>query len=484
MALDWEKSGKKVILLEGGGFGVEAQSQDLNAGENVGHKYYPLRSVRLRFFGGTMGHWGGWSSPFDPIDFVERNWIPDSGWPITKEELDPFYDRACKLVELPETSFDLQDYVDEKAGLMPLPLDETAVQMKMWQLSPPTRFGSHYREAIVNSGNIHLYTYAFVCDIKANESLKEITELEIRNHDGKKHRVRAKQFVLACGAMQNARLLLASNTQMRAGLGNQNDLVGRYFMEHIEVPAAKFRMPATRPMNLYRALPMVSKFFGEIQLTDEKQEELGILNGTCSLRSSDFTESPLGINNFPEDAAETIAIFDRWKKNAEEGEGNPELFGDDFGDIQEFFCSTRMEQSPNRNSRVMLSDQKDALGVPRTKFHWDLTELDRRSIRLFFETLGQEVGKANVARLWMRDWLRSDETAWPDYQGGGWHHMGTTRMHDDPKRGVTDKHCKVHGLANLHVAGSGNFTTGGAANPTLTIIALSLRLSDRLKELS
>ena len=143
---------------------------------------------------------------------------------------------------------------------------------------------------------------------------------------------------------------------------------------------------------------------------------------------------------------------------------------------------TRIEQAPNPDCRVTLDAERDGLGVPRADLHWELSSLEKRSIRKIYELLGQEVGRAGVGRIKLMDYLTDQkDQSWPSFTGGGWHHMGTTRMSDDPKQGVVDADCKVHGISNLFIAGSSCFTTAGAANPTLTLVALTLRLSDHIK---
>jgi len=226
IALDWIGTSHKVILLEGGGFEYDDQVQDLYDGETTGQRYYPLKSTRLHYFGGTTGHWAGMCSPFDSIDFIKRDWVPDSGWPISREELDPFYARAHETLELGPYNYDFDFWKAEVPNLTPFPLNEKVIWNKMWQYSI-ARFGELYRDSISKAKNIQLYTYANVVDIIANESIKEVKEVVVKNHAGKTHRVKAKQVILACGAIQNARLLLAANSQASQGLGNDNDLVGR-----------------------------------------------------------------------------------------------------------------------------------------------------------------------------------------------------------------------------------------------------------------
>jgi choline dehydrogenase-like flavoprotein len=142
-----------------------------------------------------------------------------------------------------------------------------------------------------------------------------------------------------------------------------------------------------------------------------------------------------------------------------------------------------MEQAPNPLSRVFLATERDELGVPRAGLHWALTPLERKSIRVLHQLVGKELGMVGVGRVQLMPWLREgDDAPWPSFTSGGWHHMGTTRMSHNPAEGVVDPNCRVHGLANLYVAGASCFPTGGAVNPTLTLVALTLRLADHLKQ--
>ena len=174
MALDWNKNGKNVILLEGGGFEYDNKIQDLYSGNSTGQRYYPLRSCRLHLFGGTTGHWGGMCAPFDPIDFKKRSWVSDSGWPITLQDLVPFYKKAQSLFELDTYNYNLHYRQKEYPAITPFPLDKDIIWSKMWQFSPPTRFGKTYKETIVKSPNIHLYTDAYLTKIITNNTASSI----------------------------------------------------------------------------------------------------------------------------------------------------------------------------------------------------------------------------------------------------------------------------------------------------------------------
>lgn len=479
MALQFLGTPLKIILLEGGGFQYEDRMQELYAGQTTGQRYFPLKSIRLHYFGGTTGHWAGFCAPFDDIDFQQRDWVPYSGWPISRSDLDAYYLGAQELLELGPWNYDQAYWIKQDRSMVPLPFDPSRVWNKFWQFSPPTRFGKKYRDQVVQAPNIHLYTYANVTEISANESVKEVSHLTMRNWEGKLHTVRAKKFVLACSAIQNARLLLASKRQAPKGLGNDRDLVGRFFMEHIEVKSAELWLEKPDPLKMYMWYAEVTKARAELAVSAAQQRQYRILNGTASL-------SPL------EEARARKPFIDIWED--ERGEGMAKKMREngekaEAGQQQQqtkghraFQLFTRMEQAPNPDSRVTLDTAVDELGVPRAKLHWELTQMEKRSIRMLHMLIGKEAGRMGIGRVRLLEYLWNEQDdQWPAFTGGGWHHMGTTRMSDDPASGVVDPQCRVHGLANLYVAGSSCFATGGAANPTLTLVALSLRLAEHLK---
>jgi len=476
MAMEWVGKRQKVVLLEGGGFEYNDQIQDLYSGKSTGQRYYPLRSARLHYFGGTTGHWSGFCSVFDPIDFETRHWVPHSGWPIRKEDLDPFYARAHRYLQLGPYEYDLSYWQRQDQALIPV-IESDTVWNKIWQFSPPTRFGEVYRQPIVNAPNVHLYTYANVVDINTNEALSTVESVTIKNLEGKTHVVKAKSFVLACCSIQNARLLLASNKQNPKGLGNDNDQVGRYFMEHLEMKSAELWLTQPKAYKLYDFNFGVTKARAELAIHADTQKSNRMLNGTASLM-------PLDI------ARQIKPIIDLWTNEdprASQDSLSHAYNGDHSRDDQlkdrAYELFTRIEQSPNPDSRITIDSERDALGVPRSVLHWQLSALDRYSIRKIYEIIGQAVGAAGVGRIKMMEYLHdATDLNWPSLTGGGWHHMGTTRMTDDSKRGVVDRNCKIHSLTNLFIAGASCFATAGAVNPTLTLVALTLRLSDHLKQ--
>jgi len=482
MALEWMNTPYKIILLEGGGFEYDDRVQQLYAGKTTGQHYFPLVSCRLHYFGGTTGHWAGWCSTFDAIDFEKRDWIPHSGWPIKREDLDPFYARAQKNVDLGPYNYSVEYWQKQDPSMIAMPLDKNVVWNKMWQFSPPTRFGEKYKDTIVNAKNIHLYTYANVVDIKANENISSVEEVTVKNYAGKEHTVRAKYFVLACCSIQNARVLLASNQQAPKGLGNDNDLVGRFFMEHIEIKAAELWLAKPDPMQLYMWEWGKTKARAELAISAQKQQEYKILNGTAALNPLEIAKGePSMIEIWSEDAKKNMERLNSYGK--EEGDNGETKVSAEKKAYQSFQLFTRVEQAPNPNSRVTLDTEKDSLGMPRAMLHWELTPFEKRSIRQIYTLIGEEVGRTGIGRVRLMEYLRDEkDESWPEFTGGGWHHMGTTRMSEDPKQGVVDANCKVHGISNLFVAGASCYVTAAAPNPTLTLIALTIRLADHLKD--
>jgi len=481
MALDWVNTPYKVILLEGGGFEYDDRVQELYNGKLTGHPYYPMKASRLHYFGGSTGHWGGMCSTFDDIDFEKREWVDNSGWPIKREDLAAFYPQAHNILDLGTYEWDAKYWLKQNPALTTLPLDENVIWNKMWHFSPPTRFGTKYKDAVVNAKNIHLYTYANVVDITAVENVSAIKEVTVKNYAGKQHTVKAKYFVLACCSIQNSRLLLSCNKQAPAGLGNDHDLVGRYFMEHPEIKSGELWLNHSDPLIFYK-MQTGTKVRAELAISAQKQRELKVLNGSISLMPLEMSNNTIPSVKLwsHDDPRKSLDSFDKYSKLDKRNFVQRIFSSKDI--FQSFGLYTRIEQLPNPDSRVVLSNEKDELGVPRANLNWALSPLDKKTVLTINTLLGQQVGAAGIGRVKLKDFLLDNDPQLPDYTSGGWHHIGTTRMSDNPKTGVVDANCKVHGINNFFMAGSSCFPTGGAINPTFTLVAISLRLSDHLKK--
>ncbi len=490
LALELAGSQRGVCLVESGGLEPDPDTLALNNGEIVGLPYPPLQVVRLRYFGGTTNHWGGHCRPLDPIDFTKRPWIPHSGWPIDREELEPFYRRAQLICELGPYEYHTDAW---RAGL-PGVFDfaPQRLQSRPWLVSTPTRFGERYRDDLGRASNVEVLLNANVTEIVASDDARRVVAVRLKTLGGKTGIVRAKVVVLAGGGIENPRLLLASNRVMTAGLGNGRDLVGRFFLEH---PSAMIGFAVAsediqRWIGYFRYVPVtIPAGKGGVRLSpmlsEALQHEKQLLNCAITLGSGyDRSAGYLALR----DAGKRLG---RGELSGELGDSVLAVLGDLDGAAEGvyrritgeqvlWFC-TNVEQAPNPDSRVTLSNERDALGSPQARLDWRLTSLEKRTTRFACRLLGEELARLGIARMRIDPWLLADDTSWPDIDIR-YHQMGTTRMSSDAAQGVVDANCRVHGIENLYVAGSSVFPTGGCANPTLTIVALAVRLADHLKQ--
>jgi choline dehydrogenase-like flavoprotein len=479
----------QVCVVESGGLEFDANTQSLYEGESIGMPYYGLAQARLRFFGGTTNHWNGQCAPLSEIDFQERPWVQYSGWPISKADLDSYYQRALSICEIGNYVFDERQW--KNLRIVPPPLNQAKVRSHFWQNSRgPTRFGTVYRDELKHSANIKVFLHANVTNINTNKTGVTVSDIEVAALNGKKARLKAKLFVLACGAMENARLLLVSNRVQTKGLGNRHDLVGRFFMDHPTAMCGTVEMAdVDHLLDTYANRVFEgTRYRPGLAIGEEVQRHEKVLNAAATFETEENAPSAITAGKelflalkqgrIPEDSGEKIRrvisdlddaasyLFCRVRAKAKCTTTVPHL-------------RTRVEQAPNPDSRLTLSQERDALGVPRLRLDWRLTELERRTVRSMAMTIGSEFGRLNIGRVKLPKWLVEDVS--PEWIGGSFHHMGTTRMAVSPKLGVVNRDCRVHGIDNLYVAGSSVFPTSGFVNPTLTIVALALRLADHLR---
>jgi choline dehydrogenase-like flavoprotein len=460
-----------VCLLESGDLEFDQETQSLYAGETIGTPITPLTASRLRYFGGTTNHWAGWCQPLDEIDFQVRDWIPHSGWPFEKSDLVPFYRRAQSVLQIGRFAYDAEDW--ETGSARELPFLGRRVVTQMVQFSPPTRFGQVYRNEIAQAQHITTYVNANVIEIETTKDGRSVIRLRVACLQGNKFWVSAKLFILAAGGIETPRLLLLSNKVHRRGLGNQNDLVGRFFMDHAGLTSGTILLsdpnisPALyihRVLGFHRNLdPRVEQsLMGELVLSPEVLREEKLANFSAVLHSTSRLEAAKG-DGFLSALYSVI-------KNLNRRVFKPLLH-----------LRNIIEPIPNPDSRVSLIPERDQLGQNRVRLDWRLNTGDKRTIRRSQEIIGMELGRAGLGRLMVMN--GSNDDGWPaSLEPGLAHHMGTTRMHVDPKKGVVDQNCQVHGISNLFISGSSVFPTYGYSPPTLTIVALALRLADHVKK--
>jgi len=492
-------SGLDVCILESGGADWEKPIQDLGIGKSIGFPYYPLDESRLRLFGGTTAVWGGRVVQMDPIDFERRAWIEHSGWPFGKSELAPYYTEALRSLDV-ETSL-ADETMWDRLGLRQPDFDTDLLRTNFFQFDEQfERFTLRRCGDLVESKKVKVLLHATVLDICANAEGTAIDSIQIGNLRGGRGVVRARVFVVAAGGLETPRLLLNSRGVQPQGLGNQEDLVGRFFMEHPHARAG--RVFPKKLWQLLHLLPRSHRHDGLRyaalgRISETLQEREGTLNSsfTLSVRRHQGTRMPPGKWLFnaikwkvPHDhRGRSLWWIHRRAKRA---------FGERFGLASRWLRATsgrqglyvvaRAEQAPNPASRVLLSDERDAFGLPQIALDWRFLDVDKRSLQIMMGALDRELQRLSLGRAEASPWLEEADKSWEvdplisSHPVGGYHHIGTTRMAVSPKNGVVDPDCRVHGLGNLYIAGSSVFPTSGWANPTLTILALTLRLGDHL----
>lgn len=464
-----------VLLLEAGGLEFSASSQQIYRGTITGRGYYDLDAARLRYFGGTSNHWGGRCQALDAYDFEARPYVAHSGWPIGRQDLDPYFNQAAEILDL-----DLAAH--KPLGFRPR-LDQALsagdfVHPFTFYWSPPTRFGEKFRAELERSQNILCLLHANLTDIVLNEAGTTVTEVEITGYQRERATASARRVVIAAGGIENPRILLNCNRQMKAGLGNQHDLVGRFFAEHFDhlcgwmvleddfadavlVDFPPGTMP--RPRKLY---------YSATREFARKHEILDF--AITAIPRSKFRDQD---DTFSQRLRHAVCAPD-WLS-----ESIDFVFEDGAPTCYDGFFEMSLEQAPNPDSRVTLNDERDQFGWHRINFDWRTLPIDKRTFTVAATEFATRFAECGLGRARVRDWIL-DEAApiapLGEYDAASYHHMGTTRMADDPKHGVVDRNCRVHGISNLYVAGSSVFPTGGFVNPTFSIVQMALRLADHL----
>jgi choline dehydrogenase-like flavoprotein len=463
-----------IALLESGGMKAESPTQALYEGTYTGNvpsiDATYLSGSRIRMYGGSTNLWGGYCRPLDALDFEVRDWVPDSGWPIGRSDLDPFY--AAASAELGIRTFDgAPSYFDDPK--YPPLFSGGALSERLYQFQY-VNIGANHLEEFKASTKTTLYLHANAVELRATAAGSSLDSVAVVSLPGKRATVRAKAYVLSSGGIENPRLLLASRGVHPNGIGNANDLVGRYFMEHL-------RMSILGPMFVWKHVGL-GRYEVRTPASDGAAPSAVPVNSTAMLLApSDSVLRARKLLNVTvqfgaQTGASTLRAFDRAVMRAS-ADMDGETASGGFVAPQEVLLALLAEHAPNRDSRVTLGQSRDALGVPRAELDWRIGNLELDSMQALVELLGDTAGGRKLGRTRVsatRDELLKNV-------GVGYHHMGTTRMSADPKRGVVDANCQVHGVDNLFVAGSSVFPTSGAANPTYTILALALRLSEHLK---
>lgn len=502
----------KVILLESGGLTPDSETQKLNEGfqrlngQQPKTEFTDLVWYRLRGLGGTTSIWGGGCKPFQKVDFSTRSWVKDSGWPIDLAELQPFYSEAKRYVEITSDVFDERLWsVLEMQPPYNINFDEisTIFSIKSGFLaddgylkwSGPVNF----KKFLANpdsekSANLVLYN-ATLTDLKSTAGV--IQYGEVINPRLQKGRIQAKIYVLAAGGWENPRILL--NANRGAGIGNETDCVGRYYLGHpFGWPADLICPSKTAATKLFwkfqyykigrnrgqphfafkeatqRRHQLLSTGIWLLGDYDKDSAVYKAMHVQEQLRSGGLASTDISLS----DAIVLLMELDDVLVNA-------------FRKLTNRGVRTRMmekipllyiqEGTPKRDSRIYLSKEKDKFGLKKLVLDWHFDEQEIQNMYKVLKLFAANARNFGWGRIQLR--MEADVNSSNPTRGlhDAAHPSGATRMSDDLKRGVVDRNLRVHTVKNLYVCGSSVFPTNSYVSPTFTIAALAVRLAEHLK---
>ncbi|MCL4249032.1 MAG: GMC family oxidoreductase [Anaerolineae bacterium] len=501
-----------VIVLESGGFMSNRALKKLNEGTTDGDPYPNPRWGRQRQFGGTPHRWGihinnsvgngARYAPLDAIDFEKRDYVPYSGWPITREEMDPYYERAQEHCGIGPYAYDTKSW--EKPGFEPLDFGTGRLVSSMFQFGSKDVWTKHHDDVTQKANNVRVITNASAVEIETDDGGENVTGVRALNHAQQTVRVRATYVILAVGCIESARLLLLSRAKHRDGIGNQHDVVGRYFMDHPQ-SYLNIMTPTNRKIfnqaKLYDLRPNGDYgIMGKLTFSEDTLRKEQLMNGCYVLfpRRDHFMSEAfqsfftmlltvIHAQRPTQIGFHAKQMLKGWHHLAQIGlwqvQGKapyPYLARGGWSDIPDpsslfsvFEVFSLLEQAPDPTNRVTLIDDVDPNGTQKVNVHWKFTEMDRDTVARSRKLFEGELQAANMGSMvWHPD---------PYTSASSVHPIGTTRMGTDPQTSVTDGNCMVRGVNNLYIASSGVFATSGYANPTLTVVALACRIADRVK---
>ena len=526
VAMGYKDCGRSVIVLPGGGLNQSSIGIDLYRGKVTPEgSHEPLEENRLRMWGGTTTVWGGRCVPFDPIDFENRSWVPGSGWPIGVSDVQPYLEPACRFAEAGDPLFDARvTFPDTQPEIIEGFDNGELVSWPLERWSVPTDFSKRYREDLDAASNIRVLLHAQVIHLQLAEDGHTLSHVDAACSPGHVFRIKAKRTVIACGALETARLMLAARDVDARGIGNENDLVGRYYQSHrfgvcgqvvLKNPDKGFIYDFEKDSD---GVYCRRRFW----LTPSAQQE----HRVCNVVGFFFRTVSSGAEH-RNAMVSTVLVMKTLLGGARKGprrlfqiiraqrrellqhagiilKDGPSVFGQlaavaytrcfqkrrlpmvlPFRKVNRFPLFYQTEHAPDPESRVLLDPVSvDEFGMPRLDVRIRFSDIDHRTCSTFIHLFKQRLEEAELGTFEIsgEEQKLLDQPSSQNFNSNS-HNIGTTRMSDRPDQGVVDTNCRVHSVGNLYIAGSSVFPTSSHANPTLMIIALALRLADHLKQL-
>jgi hypothetical protein len=437
LALELEKKKISSLLIEAGGGKYNHISQQSYKGEIIGDNISNLTHSRLRQFGGTSGHWGGWSKPLESYNFET--------WDINIDDLAKYSNQTCDILGI-------------KNEFKSAKLDSYFNQIE-FQYSK-VRFAKKYKNHIENSKNINLVLNTQVSHFEGDNNL---TKNAVCFSNGKKYKIKSKYFILACGGIENSRIMLWTR-EKNDNLINPYLPIGKYWMCHPWLLGGIGIIKKNKFKKILKKRFL--EYDGPIHIaTSEKiRIEKKILGGSIYMNAEEDTKLHKEI------IKDLLCISPELGKKIAR-----KVFKKDLKCGNIFL---QLEEEAIESNQIKLHEViKDNLNIPITKLIYNQSESTLNNAKIMLEEFGNFCKKTNSGRVAAKEEIHELE----GYESlGVHHHMGGTKMGNNSKNSVVDKNLKVHDVKNLYIAGSSNFVSGGYANPTYTIIQLSLRLGTEI----
>ncbi len=484
LAVELSKQGKSVMVLEGGGRDIEDAAQEPYRSEVIGHVHRGIHTGRFRAHGGTTTRWGGQILELNAEDFERREWIPGSGWPFSRAELESFYRRAHDFEGLGDVLRNDAE-VWKSLGLPEPSFPELQSYLTRW--CPEPNFARLHAKTLESSDNLQIWLHANAVELLLED--ETVRSLRVRTQQGSEALVHADHFVFCMGTIECVRFFL----QPRASElpWNRSNLLGRHFQDHVDADTARV-VPRNRSQfaeifdNIFfRGF----KYHPKLRLRPDEQRRAHVLNCAATM-------------SFSSDVDEALAATKTTAKHLLRGR----FSGLNAADIlrstrhipllarqtaryalrhriynpasSEIRLRVHCEQRPDSDSSITLSSERDSLGLLRARLDWRISDLELETIRLFAKTAA--ISLAPIADVQPDPALIHSDPAFLDRCDDSNHHMGGMRMAASPGAGVVTPDLLLHGTRNVYVCSGAVFPTSGFSNPTHTILALAIRLADLL----
>ncbi len=482
----------RVLVLESGLNSFKQEIQDLYKSEVVGLNFDGIHNGRFRTMGGSTTKWGGQALPLTPIDFEVRSFVEKSGWPIHFKEVSAYYPKALKFLNVEQGDFREDDF--EKLKIKDPGFNKSLIDFHLSKWSPNPNLKLIYKPLIEQSDNIRIIQDANLITLKRSENDEDIKEIEVSNYEKTVVKnISAKIFILCAGGIENARILLNNALAIyKKDKKPDNVIVGKYFQDHpgIQIgeliPLNEKELQKTFNTHFYKNKKNSIRF----SLNQNYQKINNLLNVSGSVMFWPNENSFLGNLSKVKNSIQNKSVKDFVVNLFNTIFKINELFISIYYYLfkrrivkpnSKYILNLSLEQEPDINSCITLSGEKDRFGLSKTKLHWDISYLTWKTTIEFSKIIKNEFERLGLGKVILSSEINYENKNWKQIFGDQNHHIGSTRMGESEISSVVNSNCRLWQTKNLYVAGSSIFTTSGHSNPSLTIIALAIRLSDYIK---